>query len=309
MSFYGNTFTFDGQSCADFGLMMYDIDNKSSNTNKVISGKSVVEDSSNFRWKSYFYGTNYGDKLSFDLIFGVNIERIESHRYLDRTEIHNIAAWLTSHNQYKYLEIDQDDMLSIRYRCIITSLEVTEYDLLPYTLKATVECDSQFAYMLPQTFRYAVDGYKKVQLYNYSAYDGYYYPKMEITLDSNYFLTKDEKFAEWKKYYTKNGDTYTETNVIKGNEIPTDMYYERGNFSIINYTDESRLTYFAALPSDVTKIVVDNDKNLISCNDGQNIYPYFNYKFFRLNKGNNSLGIYGNGSISITCEFPVCIGG
>lgn len=310
MPFYGKSFTFNGLSCRDFDLMMYDIDNKRSDTNRVVNGISIIEDYSKLRWKPFFYGTSMDKKLSFDIVFGVNIDRIDSNQYLSRLEIHNIAHWLTGHDSYKFLEIEQDDMQYIRYKCIITSLEVMEYDMLPYAMKATVECDSPFAYMYPQTFKYNVEGRKNVQIYNDSGYNGYYYPIVSIAMNNTYYPTSDSVFLPWKKYYVEYGNEYILSDVSPGEPVPQSMYYyERGNFSIINNTDNARVSYFHDIPQSVSNINVDNDKCIITCDDSINIYPHFNCKFFRLMSGNNSIDIYGNGTISFICEFPVYVGG
>ena len=43
--------------------------------------------------------------------------------------------------------------------------------------------------------------------------------------------------------------------------------------------------------------------------NGTNLYPYWNKKTFRLQRGDNNLTITGNGTVSILTEFPVNVGG
>lgn len=82
-----------------------------------------------------------------------------------------------------------------------------------------------------------------------------------------------------------------------------------GTFSIQNITDGSRTMQFTALPTSVTNLSIDNENEIITCNAISNPYQYFNFNFFRLCRGINHLVLNGNGTIKITCEFPINIGG
>ena len=42
-----------------------------------------------------------------------------------RPKVSDISAWLTGHQQYKWLEIHRDDLEHVRYKAIITHLEPT----------------------------------------------------------------------------------------------------------------------------------------------------------------------------------------
>ena len=80
--------------------------------------------------------------------------------------------------------------------------------------------------------------------------------------------------------------------------------------SIENLSDKSRIFQFRGLPtSDPLIIYVDNKNQVITNNQGINLYPYFNMKFFRLIRGDNVLKISGHVRITFICEFPVNIGG
>ena len=268
MAFWGSSFSFNGIPCEDFELMMYSIDGTTHSAGKFASGVSIIEQKIATRWKPYFYGTQLKDKLSFSIVFGVNEERINKHEFLLRDELEKVAAWLSGHNEYMWLEIYQEDMEYIRYHCIVTELEIVEFDLIPWALKATFECDSPYAYMQPQTYEYDINGSADIVFYNESSHNGYYMPIIEFDLTGSQ------------------------------------------SFSLMNRTDNNRLFSFTDLPASITNVCIDNDHGIITTNDdGLNPYPYFNFHFFRLLRGENHLTITGNGTLRIICEFPVNAGG
>ena len=125
MSFYGSSFSFDGKSCEDFGLMLYDFDSTKQG-NSSFSKEKVYEDRVMHRPRSIFYGSDYDDSLEFKLVFGADEYSASKGVDIDRQEMEIISSWLTGQNAYKWLVIDQPDMEGIRYRCIITELEMVE---------------------------------------------------------------------------------------------------------------------------------------------------------------------------------------
>lgn len=206
MSFWGHSFTFNGIPCEDYDLMLYNIGNNTHSAGKFASGMTIVEDKPASAWKPIFYGAKWDKKLEFDIVFGVNPARADAHKYLDRYELEAIAMWLTGHSQYMWLEIEQEDMEYVRYRCIISELEMIEYGNMPWALKAHVTCDSPYAYLYPQTYRFTVSGSQNVTLYNESGHNGYYSPTLLISFN-------DASGSVSINNQTDNGRTFTLTNV------------------------------------------------------------------------------------------------
>lgn len=268
MAFWGHSFAFDGIPCEDFDLMIYDIGSNTQSNGKFASTVNIIEDKVAARYKPYFYGITYENRLEFTLIFGANQKRIDKQKYLDRYELEAIASWLTGRDQYLWLDIEQDDLEYVRYKCIVTGLDMVEYGNLPWALKADIVCDSPYAYMYPQTFTFNVSGTQTVTFYNESSHNGFYRPaEMSITLPDG------------------------------------------GDFSIENLSDKNRIFAFSGVPASIRHIHVNNDLGIIAGDGGINVYPYFNFRFFRLVKGDNILKITGNGKLGITCEFPINAGG
>lgn len=266
MAFWGHSFIFNDIPCEDFDLMLYNIGSTSQSNGAFASGGTVVEDKISNRWKPFFYGTKKEDRLEFSLVFGVNEHRADRHEFLDRHELEAVASWLTGHNEYLWLEIEQEDMEYVRYHCMITELEIVEHGLLPWALKAKVFCDGPYAYLYPQTFEYVIDGQSTIRFYNESSHNGYYMPKIEVDPQGSTSLT------------------------------------------ITNQSDGGRMFALAGLP-EVETIQVDNENGVLTCAEGTNLYPYFNFKFFRLVPGMNILEVTGSGVLRIICEFPINVGG
>lgn len=192
MGFFGHSFTFDDIPCEEFDLMCYDVGGESSGSGEFASVVTIQEETIASKWKPYFYGTTHdGKKLEFSMVFGVSQDRIDSGRYLDRYELNGIASWLTGHDAYKWLTIEQDDMSFVRYNCIITSLSVVEFGKIPWALQATVTCDSPYGYMSPQTFSYEINGTANIQIENESCLNRYYMPIMDIYMNGGDFVIKN----------------------------------------------------------------------------------------------------------------------
>lgn len=180
MAFWGRGFTFDGISCDEYNLTLYDIGGTNDDEAPFASTVSIVEETVGSKWKPYFYGVRFEDKLEFELVFGVNEDRIESGLYLDRSEVAKIASWLTGHHEYKWLTIEQDDIRSVRYKCMITELSIIPYGKVPWAMRATVTCDSPFAYSPEEVAEYKIAGSGQITYNNKSDLNGYYYPIMEF---------------------------------------------------------------------------------------------------------------------------------
>lgn len=182
MAFWGRSFIFNDIPCEDYDLMLYDAGNSEQGESKFASGVSVIEETLPTKYRPLFYGVKQEKKLEFPIVFGVNQKRVERKKFLDRYELETIAFWLTGHDRYMWLEIEQDDLEYIRYRCVITELEVVEFGKIPWALKATVVCDSPYAYLYPQTFEYDISGSEVIDFYNESSHNGYFMPQVEIEL-------------------------------------------------------------------------------------------------------------------------------
>ena len=178
MSHFGTAFVFDSVPCEEYDLVLYDVGGIDDSDFVAPSVGEIVDETVGDQWKPYFYGVKPAAKLEFDIVFGVNEDRIDNYKYLDRYEVAAVAAWLTGHKEYKWLFIDQPDMRPFGYHCLITSLEVTQYGKVPWALRAHVVCDSPYAYLEEMKTGIVVSGTKTIEFFNASSLNDFYYPKI-----------------------------------------------------------------------------------------------------------------------------------
>lgn len=276
MAFYGCEFLFDDVSCSQHGLMLYDFGSNTQGDNSFPSAGKIISDSVAGRYDSFFYGVEQNEPMEYTLVFGANMDSIDAVEHIDRYEVEAIASWLTGHNTRKWLEIVQPDMESFRYKCTISDLKLITYGNMPWAFSCKVTCDSPFAY-----------------------------------------THEDHTFIDLEA-----GDTYNGSEFIYFNRSSYNGYYcpkmiirfsGGGRLSIRNRSDENRQFLFDNLPKGDLEIHIDNLNQVIyEKNTEVNLYPYFNFNFLRLKRGDNVLSIYKTHNstceIEIISSFPVNIG-
>lgn len=181
MAFWGTEFIFDGIPCSEHGLMVYHFGTEGQEDVSFKGGR-IVEDRIPARYDSFTYGLTHDEPLEYTLVFGANMESIDADSSLDRYDVEAIAAWLTGHQTRKWLMICQNDMEPFRYKCYISELRLITHGDMPWAFSCKVSCDSPFAYSMPTVIACTVNGEKLIRLFNRSSYNGYYMPKMEISI-------------------------------------------------------------------------------------------------------------------------------
>ena len=209
MSFYGSSFSFDGISSEELGLMLYDFNTTSQGNSSFASGFQLNEERIPHKVRSLYYGGWLADNLEFTLVFGADEYSAMNHEDIDRQEMELIGSWLTGKSGYKWLSIDQDDMAGVRYRCIMTDLKMIEYSGFKWALQCTAHCDSPFGHTFPQEFNVAVSGESSALIRSRSSYNGLYYPNMEIVLSGggSFSITNQEASSNFALTDYPNADT------------------------------------------------------------------------------------------------------
>lgn len=239
MAFNAYEFVFDGISCKQYDLMIYDFDNLKQNDNAFGTQVTISEDRLNDRYSSLHYGTSNNKVLEFPLVFGANTNRILEEKPLDRWEMQAIASWLTGHKQYKWLEIVQPDLFNVRYKCIITSLKPITVGWLPWAFTATIKCDSPYAYRTPTTFKFKVDGSSAGVILNRGSHNGYYYPNIKLSLPHGGDFSIRNKSDKNREF------SITGNPITKGCEIEIDNQNQTITNNLdINLYDNFNLNFF-----------------------------------------------------------------
>ena len=281
MAFYGSYFTFDGVSCRDYNLMIYDFGSYSQDDAVAFgSTGTAVEDRVSNRYTSLFYGIKQDKPLTFTLTFGADCCLLDKGRAFYRPDVARIAAWLTGHNTWKWLAIEQPDMLFVRYKCYISSLRLVTYDGKPWAFNCTVTCDSPYAYLEEETTTYTSThaSVTEVEFENRSSYHGYYYP--QLIIDN-----------------TQNDQSYIQ---------------------ITNVTDGGSIFRIGSIPA-YDRVLVDGENQILTvqqpgtgdtyvADSAYNAYDNFNKRFLGLVPGINVLQLQGNCDVQIITAFPVDIG-
>ena len=271
MSFYGTSFSFDGVSCEAFDLVLYDINTTEQGESQFASNVEIEEDRLPRHYRSVYYGCTQNEALEFTLVMCANERRVASGVPFDRWDMERISSWLTGKDGYRWLQIDQPDMIGRRYRCVIQELQAVEVFHGKWGFQCKVSCDSPFAYTTPQTFVVEAAGTLEqpttALIRSESSYNGWYYPLVSIQLAGG------------------------------------------GSISITNKSDFGYTATLTDLPTAITKVTMNGETGIIENDADLNIYSNSNFHFPRLVRGDNQLEIIGTGTVTFTCEFPVNVGG
>lgn len=262
MSFSAESFIFDGIPSEQFGLMLYSFENSNTKESELSPNIEIIGERINRRHDSIHYGVSHKEPLTFPLTFG-------SATYLDKYDVDAIGNWLTSHKQYKILELFQPDMGYVRYKCIINRLRTISIADMPVAFTCDVICDSPFGYACPVDFSYTLGSSGELKVLNKSNCQDYFLP----------YLILKPKSGTSEITITNKTDN---NRVFKLSKIPTS-----GN----------------------PEIHFNNKDQIITSNSSVNFYENFNHHFLRLVRGQNLLAVTGSCDLLLRCEFLMRVGG
>jgi len=269
MAFYGSSFTFNSVSCDEYNLMIYDVDGNGQDEGQFIT-REPIEERLPRSYAPLYYGSTFNRPLEFRLVFGISQRGIQLRIPMDRWDMEAIATWLTGPDGYQMLEIEQGDLDTVHYKCMISELQQISFGWETFAMSCKVRCDSPYAYSDIYKFRYVVNLGQQSELYNRSTHCGFFMPEIKITGISA---------------------------GLAGRSV-----------SIKNLSDGGRETLLSDIPSGVTEIVLDQQRGVIKNNAGENLYDKFNFQFCRLIRGNNILQFSGRFTAEFICEFPLNMG-
>lgn len=262
-TFNAYEFTFAGESSLSYGLMICDIGNHTQDGVAFGNEATIIETRLNNRIQPIHFGVNYHEEpLSFTLIIG-------SERPLDRYEFQNIAMWLTGHQQYQWLTIDQPDLDGVMFHCLVTSLTPISYGWLPYGFEVEIVCDCPYAYGFPFEKQFAVSGETEILFRNEGSVREYLKPQLLFNLDSG----------------------VSEVSIVNANDANRE-------FKISGLPS-----------SGITLSVDNSNGIILDQSTGANVYDGFNFNFFRLVQGDNQLIVTGNGTLTISGRFLYNVAG
>lgn len=246
MSFQAKSFVFDSTPSEMYDIVI------SSDGDTGTSPIGDIELMTTKIWRRpsvYLYGVSQKPVLQFPIILHNINGGLTAH------DLSLISTWLFGQQNYKKLQIVQDDMFNIYFNCFFTQPEVVRIGNIIVGVKATIVCDSPFAKTFPITHNtnYASPPSSASLVFDNYSDDSYYlFPTVEFTITG-----------------------------------------AGGGVSITNTTDDGRIFSFETLSPGET-ISVNNDLQIITSSLTLNRMAKFNKKFFRFLRGRNTLSVTGN---------------
>lgn len=233
--------------------MIYDIDNHRQNAVSFGNQAKVVEAKTVNRIRPIHYGVNYHeDPLEFTLVFG-------SQNALDRFEMEKISFWLTGHQQYQWLSIDQPDLDHVRFRCLCTELTPIFNSWLPVAFEAKFRCDCPYAYGLVFQKTYTINGTTDILFRNESSVREYLKPALTIVpaqaTTTISIVNHDDGDREFK--FTDIPAASSTIYVDNENGIITEM-------GGVNLYSKFNMNFFRIVPGDNHLTVTGNGQLIIS---------------------------------------------
>jgi len=261
MAFHGQNFIFDSVPSENYGIV---ITSGSDNSQEPVADINPTTARIYRRNKSFLYGVTPDPTLQFS----INLNSITGE--IDSVSFGLISEWLFGQQTYKKLQILQDDMSDVYFNCFFLKPEIVRYGNIITGLRASVTCDSPFAYTFPRTstYTYATEPNESQILFDNLSHDSYYlFPKVSFTMTSS------------------GGDVTLET------------------------VEEGRTFTFEGLAANET-ITVDNDLQIITSSLGLLRLSKFNKNFLRFIKGRNTIKVTGDiTNLSFEYSFARKIGG
>jgi phage-related protein len=249
MSFYGSAFSYNNIQSESFGLRIAELDASGVNESMGSSSMEILEQKIYRRATPFFFGATPSPKLSFEM-------SAFSENEIDADLFQLIQKAYFSSRTYQKLYIDQVDMQSTYFNCILLDPQIVRVGNLLHGIRFTVSCDAPFAWGWPKTttYNYTQTIVDSTETFLNTSDDtgGYLYPNLTITL----------------------------------NNIDDDL-------SITNLDDNNRVFAFTGISANEV-LTINNGLQTISSSTGLRRLSNFNKHFLRLVPGRNRLRIQGN---------------
>lgn len=179
MSFWGNSFIFDGIPSEVHSLTISTPDGGES-TNPGSNDVELLTEEVYKKSRTYLLGVKHSSPLEFDITF-------TSERELSSVDLTLIQKWLFGHSMYKKLQIVQADMDNVYFNCFLKNPTVYKVGNKIQGINATVLCDAPWGWTFEKTLSndYVIANVNDVIVFNNTSDDNdYLYPEIEFTMNS-----------------------------------------------------------------------------------------------------------------------------
>jgi phage-related protein len=208
MAFKAHSFIYDDICSEDYDLYIGSIgggngvENSSASTNTEFEMDSIPNRTENFIYRSKTSEPNLKFKAKLYI----------SNKF-DKDDMEYIDNWLFANKLPKKLVICQEDMSNYYYMATFSKNEIISVGNLNAGLECEVICDSPYAYDIPSSVEYLINGVTLKDFYCSSSGINYLYPKIEFTInsDNGYLKIKNitDNNREFYIHGLSNGETIT----------------------------------------------------------------------------------------------------
>lgn len=221
MAYPAYDFIYNGTPSEKLGLFICSIGSGRSESLAGGGNVSLITDKTLSMQRNYLLGIEYDDVFEIPLTFG-------SYEPVDRFSISLINNLLIGQQDYKKLQIVQDDMKSIYYNCILTDFKITTFGNLPYAFECKAICDRPWGLGNKKVERISLTDnvLKDINVINTSHTSGLTYPTLSFTTtkanSSMSIINVSNNNYETKFEGLSSGETITlnsELQIIKSSTV------------------------------------------------------------------------------------------
>jgi hypothetical protein len=142
-------FIFDNEPSEFYDVMLCNFDTQSPSNDEEVE---LLTDKSYARDEWELLGVNPSNPLKFSM----TIAKKGDDKYFTSYDQRAIKKWLMLYTRYAWLQVVQDDLSEIHYKCLITFSEMVDVGGRNAGMKFNVTCNSTMAWSPEELRRYVV---------------------------------------------------------------------------------------------------------------------------------------------------------
>lgn len=246
MAFKATRFIYDGTPSEKYNLFLCNINQ--TGTDSQSGGANVTVHTSKTAAMDYNYlmGIEYDQVFEFTFTFSSTEKK-------DRFDVSLINNWLIGRQEYKKLQIIQNDMNNIYFNCILKDFKVISFGNEPFAFECTAVCDRGWATEEEKTYTYKINGPEQVIMHNNASH------KSNATLPTIEIKANSSNATISIKNETNNGWETKITGLSNGEVITLDSQLELIESSMdLNRLHLFNKHWFELVPK-MNKLVVTGD--------------------------------------------------
>ena len=289
MAIFGSSFTYNGKSSDDFGVILCVADQQPDSIAMGLTREALKGEITSRRPVANWYNTKYSDVLSFE----VTITKPEN-RAFSRDEVRDINAWLTGPRTPTLLFFEDEAFDPINYYGVFTDVTNT-YGSGILMLTYTFTCDAPYGWSNEREFKYTSGGVLEV-VNDTDEINDFVYPLLEISASPGQEI-EIENLSEISSNLLTHKIKFTIPSEINGTAYKNPLYMN-SKFHKIYY----KLNSITTLPVNLSNLGFSTD-DLINLDNGS-----LGLYWPRLVPGTNKFNITGDCSIRMIFRSPRKVG-